>query len=225
MIYLFCNEKYGAAFIEAAKKYSEEQGTNISVIYSARRRLRRNLIKRIISSAKWSIKNRLEERNLSRERGISIVLVGNVNSFWFYRRIRKEDCGVVAGFNQIFKQPTISRFKSLVNFHPSILPLYRGPVPSYWSIKNGEEKTGYTLHAVTEKIDDGEILFQEEINIGTISKPDILDHKIASHAAITFWRYLDHVQRGNDWHKVRLDAYGIYNTHIDYASFPNRSSG
>ena len=153
-----------------------------------------------------------------------VLLVENINSPHFYNRISPKDYGIIAGFNQIFRNKVLHRFKSLVNFHPSVLPLYRGPVPSYWCIKNGEEKTGYTLHTVTKKFDDGEVLFQKMIAIGTIRNPDILDQKIVSHAAITFLHYLNHLQIASDWHKVRLDAYNIYSTHINYASFPDKGS-
>ncbi len=88
-----------------------------------------------------------------------VLIVGNVNSALFQRRIRPNDHGIITGFNQIFTNETISKFKSLINFHGSLLPLYRGPVPSFWCIKNGEKETGYTIHKVSERIDDGDILF------------------------------------------------------------------
>ena len=64
------------------------------------------------------IKGPLEERNLSRTRGILILFVRNVKAFWSCQPIRNDRHGIVAGFNQILKRPTISRPKSLVNFCP-----------------------------------------------------------------------------------------------------------
>ena len=51
------------------------------------------------------------------------------------------------------------------NLHGSLLPKYRGRVPTNWAIINGETETGVTLHAMTTGIDDGDILAQEKVAI------------------------------------------------------------
>lgn len=51
------------------------------------------------------------------------------------------------------------------NLHASLLPQYRGAAPINWAIINGETKTGVTTFFIDDKIDTGEILFQEEITI------------------------------------------------------------
>ncbi|EAQ41095.1 methionyl-tRNA formyltransferase [Polaribacter sp. MED152] len=51
------------------------------------------------------------------------------------------------------------------NLHASLLPEYRGAAPIHWAIINGESKTGVTTFFIDEKIDTGEIILQEEINI------------------------------------------------------------
>lgn len=55
-----------------------------------------------------------------------------------------------------------------VNLHPSLLPGYRGPVPTVWALLNGEKKTGITLHHLDEGIDTGPIIFQKEIEISNL---------------------------------------------------------
>ena len=52
------------------------------------------------------------------------------------------------------------------NLHGSLLPAFRGRVPVNWAIIEGMDKTGATLHAMTAKADQGDILIQEEIPIG-----------------------------------------------------------
>ena len=150
------------------------------------------------------------------------LIVEDINAPSFYNRIHLGDHGIVAGFNQIFRPVVIRRFSSLVNFHPSILPLYRGPVPSYWCIRNGEAKSGYTLHHISETIDCGEVIFQEEIPIEGLDFPDALDKRIARRAAEYFRRYLIHLVTGEPLMKVQLNPTVIYKRHVDYASFPKR---
>lgn len=52
------------------------------------------------------------------------------------------------------------------NMHGSLLPKYRGRVPINWAIIHGETETGATLHAMTEKPDNGAIVMQKAVPIG-----------------------------------------------------------
>lgn len=47
-----------------------------------------------------------------------------------------------------------------INIHPSLLPKYRGPVPSLWALLNNEKVTGVTLNYIDEGIDTGDIIEQ-----------------------------------------------------------------
>lgn len=48
--------------------------------------------------------------------------------------------------------------KRAYNFHPGILPAYRGSGAYSWVIINGEVETGVTLHEIDEDIDHGAII-------------------------------------------------------------------
>ena len=52
-----------------------------------------------------------------------------------------------------------------INIHGSLLPKYRGGSPIQRSIINGEKETGITLMYMNEKMDEGDILFQESLPI------------------------------------------------------------
>ncbi len=51
------------------------------------------------------------------------------------------------------------------NMHGSLLPKYRGRVPVNWAIIRGETETGATLHYMTEKPDNGDIVAQQAVPI------------------------------------------------------------
>lgn len=53
-----------------------------------------------------------------------------------------------------------------INLHASLLPKYRGAAPINWAIVNGEIKTGVTSMRIDAGMDTGEILLQEEMEIG-----------------------------------------------------------
>jgi methionyl-tRNA formyltransferase len=53
----------------------------------------------------------------------------------------------------------------VVNFHPSLLPRYRGPIPVAWAIRNGETEIGITFHRMAPGLDTGPILAQAPITL------------------------------------------------------------
>lgn len=52
-----------------------------------------------------------------------------------------------------------------INVHPSLLPKNRGPVPLFWTFRNGDTTTGATIHLLDKGMDSGDILAQEEIAV------------------------------------------------------------
>ena len=52
-----------------------------------------------------------------------------------------------------------------IQYHPSLLPLYRGRSAMNWPIINGATKTGISIFWVDEGIDTGPILLQHEVDI------------------------------------------------------------
>lgn len=75
---------------------------------------------------------------------------------------------------------TILRLASQGAFgaHPSLLPRWRGPDPYFWCILRGDEATGVTLHKLAPKYDEGEIIQQREIKIGTCENAGQLAHRL-----------------------------------------------
>src|SRR6516162_3651592 len=55
--------------------------------------------------------------------------------------------------------------RGALNMHGSLLPKYRGRVPINWAIIHGETETGATLHYMTTKPDDGDIVAQTAVPI------------------------------------------------------------
>ena len=66
-----------------------------------------------------------------------------------------------AAYPQIFSKEVLDIPKiGAINFHPALLPKYRGAHPHFWQILNGESEGGLTAHFMTERIDDGDIIAQ-----------------------------------------------------------------
>ena len=69
--------------------------------------------------------------------------------------------------NEIFKNGIINLApRGCINLHTSLLPKYRGLMPTFWVMKNNEEFTGVSVFFVDKGIDSGPIIVQEKIKIG-----------------------------------------------------------
>tara|TARA_B100000787_G_scaffold170221_1_gene164931 strand:- start:4214 stop:5140 length:927 start_codon:yes stop_codon:yes gene_type:complete len=82
-------------------------------------------------------------------------------------KILNPDIIISAYYRKIFPQELIEiPCFGILNIHPSMLPYYRGPVPTAWAILNNESEFGITIHKVDTGIDTGDILLQSRHDIG-----------------------------------------------------------
>ena len=83
-----------------------------------------------------------------------------------YFKALEVDYVVLAGWMRILSSKFIRAFPDkIINIHPSLLPKYKGLDPIQRALDNGDEVTGCTVHIVTEELDSGRILMQEEVGI------------------------------------------------------------
>src|SRR5487761_2153302 len=69
-------------------------------------------------------------------------------------------------YREMLKAPLLAIPKGgALNMHGSLLPKYRGRVPVNWARIRGETETGSTLHYMTEKPDNGDIVAQQSVPI------------------------------------------------------------
>ncbi|MGH7056686.1 MAG: methionyl-tRNA formyltransferase [Acetobacteraceae bacterium] len=53
-----------------------------------------------------------------------------------------------------------------IQYHPSLLPKYRGPSAINWPIIKGDAETGLTVFRPTEGVDEGPVILQKAVAIG-----------------------------------------------------------
>ena len=53
-----------------------------------------------------------------------------------------------------------------IQYHPSLLPMHRGPSSINWPIAQGATRTGLTIFYPNKGLDEGDILLQKECDIG-----------------------------------------------------------
>ena len=88
----------------------------------------------------------------------------------FYRLLRdlKVDLVISVACPQIVRRELLDLPpKGVINIHGALLPKYRGKLPSFWVLANGEHMTGVSVHYMNEKLDDGPIIVQREVPISS----------------------------------------------------------
>jgi methionyl-tRNA formyltransferase len=77
------------------------------------------------------------------------------------------ELGVMAYVTQFAPQAFVTIPKhGMIQFHPSLLPLHRGPSSINWAIVQGRSKTGLTIFRPTDGLDEGAVILQKEVEIG-----------------------------------------------------------
>ncbi|WP_426381546.1 methionyl-tRNA formyltransferase [Mammaliicoccus lentus] len=78
----------------------------------------------------------------------------------------KPDLIVTSAFGQLLPKSLLDAPKhKAINVHASLLPKYRGGAPIHYAVMNGEKKTGITIMYMAEKLDAGNIISQDEVEI------------------------------------------------------------
>ena len=77
------------------------------------------------------------------------------------------DIGIMAFVLQFAPQDFVTIPKrGTIQYHPSLLPKYRGPSSINWPIIRGDTKTGLTIFRPNEGLDEGPVVLQKECAIG-----------------------------------------------------------
>lgn len=131
--------------------------------------------------------------------GIPVYAPANVNSSVWVKKIKDLNPDIIFSFyyrNMI--KPAILEIppKGCFNLHGSLLPAYRGRCPINWVLVNGEKQTGVTLHAMTPKPDDGDIVAQEKIPISSKDNALTLHGKANAATAKLLERILPKIKAG-----------------------------
>jgi methionyl-tRNA formyltransferase len=77
------------------------------------------------------------------------------------------DLGVMAYVLQFVPQQFVNVPRhGMIQYHPSLLPRYRGPSSINWPIIHGDTVTGLTIFRPTDGLDEGPVILQRETPIG-----------------------------------------------------------
>ena len=104
----------------------------------------------------------------AQEKGVEVFQFPSLKSDEARNALKKltPELGIMAFVLQFAPQDFVSiPQRGTIQYHPSLLPLYRGPSSINWPIIRGERKTGLTIFRPTDGLDQGPVLLQKETEI------------------------------------------------------------
>jgi methionyl-tRNA formyltransferase len=108
-------------------------------------------------------------RVAAQERQITLFQLASLKTAEAQQALRglNADIGVMAYVLQFVPQDfaAIPRH-GMIQYHPSLLPRYRGPSSINWPIIRGDTRTGLTIFRPTDGLDEGPVILQKETPIG-----------------------------------------------------------
>jgi len=121
------------------------------------------------------------------------------------------DLGVVANFGQIFGAQALAvpRY-GMINYHPSLLPRYRGPSPFGHILLNQETRSGATWHRVAPAVDQGDILAQKSFGVAPQETLPALERKSVQCATQMLGPLIEAIAEGTATARAQSEADATY---------------
>jgi methionyl-tRNA formyltransferase len=153
---------------------------------------------------------------------VPLLPTDNINGAAYLATLRTLAPDVIVSVNapQVFKRRLL-RLPRLgcINVHGALLPKYRGRLPSFWVLLNGEKESGATVHFMNEQLDDGPIILQRTIPIAPHETQHSLLLKTKRLGAELLLEALDRLEQG------ALEPQVNAAEQATYYSFPTSEDG
>ena len=147
--------------------------------------------------------------------GLTILQPTNLKNDDFIDDLKalKANLNIVVAFRMlpkvVWQMPKYGTF----NLHASLLPNYRGAAPINWAIINGETKTGVSTFFIDEKIDTGEMILQEEIEVDADENAGSLHDKLMAVGSELVLKTVALIEKGNAETTPQMDSDAIKTAH------------
>lgn len=100
----------------------------------------------------------LEVQEIAEEHSIPVMAPQRPIDIIDDLRSLEAQAGVLAAYGRIVPQALIDIFpRGIINIHPSLLPLYRGPIPIEQAILDGAAQTGVSIMSLISNMDAGPV--------------------------------------------------------------------
>src|SRR5574344_2818372 len=129
-------------------------------------------------ASKYGIESFVINKNLFPDENLDLKIA---------QTLKKFDCDYIflSGYMKKIEENLLKTFPhKIINTHPAILPSIYGGAGMYGSfvheavVKNGEKKSGVTIHYIDENYDEGETILIKELELALDETADSLENRI-----------------------------------------------
>jgi methionyl-tRNA formyltransferase len=156
--------------------------SKIKVVFFSSSRFCLPILEHLITSSKYELVGVVSQPNwenrgkvyfnpitkFSYDKGLKIFLPTKINQEFdtLKESFGEFDLAIVASYGQIIGKQILDYPKlGCINWHPSLLPKYRGATPMQTAIYNGDKISGLSWIKMGVGMDDGHLLLQKSIEI------------------------------------------------------------
>lgn len=151
------------------------------------------------------------------ENNLNLLKPENINSDDFYNTLTdfNADFFIVVAYGKILSKRTLSIPKIMpMNIHGSLLPILRGASPVEHALLYGFDKTGTTLQKMDYKLDEGDVILQDEFDIDKSWQFNELYEKIKKSGVYILKEFFDNADKYIHNLKKQDDSKATYCTKI-----------
>lgn len=124
------------------------------------------------------VKTTQSEYLLARRNKIKTIVVNSIKGNEFKRQLFEINPDIIViggGWHELIPKDVFSFPKfGCINFHPSLLPEFRGTSITRWQVFHGVDTSGGTIHFINENFDEGEIISQKSLPVSSDTTPQEL---------------------------------------------------
>ncbi|MGD1914906.1 MAG: methionyl-tRNA formyltransferase [Phycisphaerales bacterium] len=156
--------------VQQGKRTPFETALDLYKLYGFRYfqwKLRRYMWRKVVSKLPFGGSN-MSGASVAAKYGVPVQVAGDVNAESFRSMLRDEGVEFIVSISgtQLYRKALRQQTEyGIVNCHGALLPKYRGLMPSFWTLANGEKEGGVSVHYVDAKLDNGPIIVQKKYTI------------------------------------------------------------
>jgi methionyl-tRNA formyltransferase len=104
---------------------------------------------------------------LAARAGVPVRALATINDPEYLRTLGEREVDVLLSVSapEIFRQQALAAAPHVLNVHNGKLPRYRGMMPTFWALLQGERAVTITVHTMAAKLDAGEVVTEFTVPI------------------------------------------------------------
>jgi methionyl-tRNA formyltransferase len=160
----------------------------------------------------------LEIVKVAEEYGIPTLRIQRLKDTGEQLKAYNAEAAILIAYGKIVPQAIIDIFpRGIINIHPSLLPLHRGPTPLESAILNDERETGVSLMQLSSKMDAGPVYAQKRTPLNGNQSKIELAHTLSAIGGEMLIQYLPAILSGDLLPIAQVDHLATYDTLITKA--------